>query len=222
MVHIGNDWDELLKDYFASEQYQALRRFLAEEYRTHTVYPGMYDIFNALKYTSFAETRVVILGQDPYHGPGQAHGLCFSVQKGVEPPPSLKNIFHEIKEDLGLPEPKNGELTAWARQGVLLLNTVLTVRAHQPNSHKGHGWEPFTDRVIELLNEKQTPIVFLLWGANARNKAKIVTNPIHIKLEAPHPSPLSAYNGFFGCRHFSKANAWLEKTGQTPIDWRIE
>ena len=222
MVHIGNDWDELLKDYFASEQYQALRRFLAEEYRTHTIYPGMYDIFNALKYTSFRDTRVVILGQDPYHGPGQAHGLCFSVQKGVEPPPSLKNIFHELHEDLGLPEPKNGELTAWARQGVLLLNTVLTVRAHQPNSHKGHGWEPFTDRVIELLNEKQTPIVFLLWGANARNKAKIVTNPIHVKLEAPHPSPLSAYNGFFGCRHFSKANAWLEKTGQAPIDWRIE
>lgn len=222
MVHIGNDWDELLADYFASEQYQALRRFLAEEYRTHTIYPGMYDIFNALKYTSFRDTRVVILGQDPYHGPGQAHGLCFSVQKGVEPPPSLKNIFHELHEDLGLPEPKNGELTAWARQGVLLLNTVLTVRAHQPNSHKGHGWEPFTDRVIELLNEKRTPIIFLLWGANARNKAKIVTNPIHVKLEAPHPSPLSAYNGFFGCRHFSKANAWLEKTGQTPIDWRIE
>lgn len=222
MVHIGNDWDELLADYFASEQYQALRRFLAEEYRTHTIYPGMYDIFNALKYTSFRDTRVVILGQDPYHGPGQAHGLCFSVQKGVEPPPSLKNIFHELHEDLGLPEPKNGELTAWARQGVLLLNTVLTVRAHQPNSHKGKGWEPFTDRVIELLNEKRTPVVFLLWGANARNKAKIVTNPIHVKLEAPHPSPLSAYNGFFGCRHFSKANAWLEKTGQAPIDWRIE
>ena len=222
MVHIGNDWDELLADYFASEQYQALRRFLAEEYRTHTIYPGMYDIFNALKYTSFRDTRVVILGQDPYHGPGQAHGLCFSVQKGVEPPPSLKNIFHELHEDLGLPEPKNGELTAWARQGVLLLNTVLTVRAHQPNSHKGKGWEPFTDRVIELLNEKRTSVVFLLWGANARNKAKIVTNPIHVKLEAPHPSPLSAYNGFFGCRHFSKANAWLGKTGQAPIDWRIE
>jgi uracil-DNA glycosylase len=222
MVSIGNDWDGLLADFFASEQYQTLRRFLAEEYRTHTIYPDMYDIFNALKYTSFADTRVVILGQDPYHGPGQAHGLCFSVQKGVEPPPSLKNIFHELHEDLGLPEPKNGELTAWARQGVLLLNTVLTVRAHQPNSHKGHGWEAFTDRVVELLNEKNTPIVFLLWGANARNKAKIVTNPIHIKLEAPHPSPLSAYNGFFGCRHFSKANALLEQTGQAPIDWRIE
>ncbi len=222
MVHIGNDWDGLLADYFASEQYQALRRFLAEEYRAHTVYPDMYDIFNALKYTGYADTRVVILGQDPYHGPGQAHGLCFSVKKGVEPPPSLKNIFHELHEDLGLSEPKNGDLTAWARQGVLLLNTVLTVRAHQPNSHKGHGWEAFTDRVIELLNEKETPVVFLLWGANARNKAKIVTNPIHVKLEAPHPSPLSAYNGFFGCRHFSKANAWLLKTGQAPIDWQLE
>ena len=222
MVHIGNDWDELLKDYFASEPYQTLRAFLAQEYRAHTVYPDMYDIFNALKYTSFADTKVVILGQDPYHGPGQAHGLCFSVKKGVEPPPSLKNIFSELQEDVGIPQPAHGELTCWARQGVLLLNTVLTVREHQPNSHKGKGWEPFTDRVIELLDQKQTPVVFLLWGANARNKAKIVQNPIHIKLEAPHPSPLSAYSGFFGCRHFSKANAWLQKTGQTPIDWRIE
>ncbi len=222
MVHIGNDWDDLLKDYFASEQYQTLRRFLAEEYRTHTIYPGMYDIFNALKYTSFEQTKVVILGQDPYHGPGQAHGLCFSVRKGVEPPPSLKNIFQELHDDLGIPQPKSGELTPWTRQGVLLLNTVLTVREHMPNSHKGKGWESFTDRVIELLNEKQTPIVFLLWGANARNKAKIVTNPIHIKLEAPHPSPLSAYNGFFGCRHFSKANEWLQKTGQAPVDWRLD
>ena len=222
MVHIGNDWDELLKDYFASEPYQTLRAFLAQEYRAHTVYPDMYDIFNALKYTSFADTKVVILGQDPYHGPGQAHGLCFSVKKGVEPPPSLKNIFSELKDDIGIPQPAHGELTCWARQGVLLLNPVLTVREHQPNSHKGKGWEPFTDRVIELLDQKQTPVVFLLWGANARNKAKIVQNPIHIKLEAPHPSPLSAYSGFFGCRHFSKANAWLQKTGQTPIDWRIE
>ena len=222
MVHIGNDWDALLEDYFASEQYQNLRRFLAQEYRTQVIYPNMYDIFNALKYTAYKDVKVVILGQDPYHGPGQAHGLCFSVKQGVEPPPSLKNIFSELQKDVGIPEPKHGELTAWARQGVLLLNTVLTVREHQPNSHKGHGWEPFTDRVIELLDRKQTPIVFLLWGANARNKAKIVTNPIHIKLEAPHPSPLSAYNGFFGCRHFSKANDWLVRTGQTPIDWRIE
>lgn len=221
MVHIGNDWDALLADYFASEQYQALRQFLAQEYRTHTVYPNMYDIFNALKYTAYKDVKVVILGQDPYHGPGQAHGLCFSVKQGVEPPPSLKNIFSELEKDVGIPTPKHGELTCWARQGVLLLNTVLTVREHQPNSHKGHGWEAFTDRVIELLDQKQTPIVFLLWGANARNKAKIVTNPIHIKLEAPHPSPLSAYNGFFGCRHFSKANAILEASGQEPIDWNV-
>jgi uracil-DNA glycosylase len=222
MVHIGNDWDDLLKDYFASEQYQALRQFLVQEYRSHVVYPNMYDIFNALKYTAYRDVKVVILGQDPYHGPGQAHGLCFSVKQGVEPPPSLKNIFSELQKDVGIPAPKHGELTCWARQGVLLLNTVLTVREHQPNSHKGHGWEAFTDRVIELLDKKQTPIVFLLWGANARNKARIVTNPIHIKLEAPHPSPLSAYNGFFGCRHFSKANDWLVRTGQTPIDWRVE
>ncbi|MBR2643664.1 MAG: uracil-DNA glycosylase [Clostridia bacterium] len=222
MVHIGNDWDDLLKDYFASEQYQTLRQFLVQEYRSHVVYPNMYDIFNALKYTAYKDVKVVILGQDPYHGPGQAHGLCFSVKQGVEPPPSLKNIFSELQKDVGIPAPKHGELTCWARQGVLLLNTVLTVREHQPNSHKGHGWEAFTDRVIELLDKKQTPIVFLLWGANARNKARIVTNPIHIKLEAPHPSPLSAYNGFFGCRHFSKANDWLVRTGQTPIDWRVE
>ena len=222
MVHIGNDWDDLLKDYFASEQYQTLRQFLVQEYRSHVIYPNMYDIFNALKYTAYRDVKVVILGQDPYHGPGQAHGLCFSVKQGVEPPPSLKNIFSELQKDVGIPAPKHGELTCWARQGVLLLNTVLTVREHQPNSHKGHGWEAFTDRVIELLDKKQTPIVFLLWGANARNKARIVTNPIHIKLEAPHPSPLSAYNGFFGCRHFSKANAWLQKTGQEPIDWRLD
>lgn len=222
MVHIGNDWDDLLKDYFASEQYQTLRQFLVQEYRSHVVYPNMYDIFNALKYTAYRDVKVVILGQDPYHGPGQAHGLCFSVKQGVEPPPSLKNIFSELQKDVGIPAPKHGELTCWARQGVLLLNTVLTVREHQPNSHKGHGWEAFADRVIELLDKKQTPIVFLLWGANARNKARIVTNPIHIKLEAPHPSPLSAYNGFFGCRHFSKANDWLVRTGQTPIDWRVE
>ena len=221
MVHIGNDWDTLLEGEFQKDYYLTLRDFLKREYFSTTVYPPMGDIFNALKYTSFADTKVVILGQDPYHGPEQAHGLCFSVKRGVEPPPSLKNIFHELHEDLGIPEPNHGELTAWARQGVLLLNTVLTVREHMPNSHKGHGWEAFTDRVIELLNDKQTPIVFLLWGAHARNKARIVTNPIHIRLEAPHPSPLSAYNGFFGCRHFSKANAALIASGQTPIDWAV-
>lgn len=221
MVHIGNDWDEILKDTFQTESYLKLRSFLANEYRTRTIYPDMHNIFNALKYTSFQDCKVVILGQDPYHGPHQAHGLSFSVQEGVQPPPSLLNIFKELKDDVGIPEPKSGNLTCWAKQGVLMLNTVLTVREHQPNSHKGMGWEQVTDDVINALNKKSTPVIFLLWGANARNKAKIVTNPIHVRLEAPHPSPLSAYNGFFGCRHFSKANEVLIASGQTPIDWTV-
>jgi uracil-DNA glycosylase len=222
MVNIGNDWDAILKPVFETDSYQRLRAFLANEYRTATVYPNMYDIFNALKLTSFQSCKVVILGQDPYHGEGQAHGLSFSVRKGVQPPPSLLNIFKELQDDVGIPAPTTGNLTCWAKQGVLMLNTVLTVRAHQPNSHKGMGWEAVTDAVIDALNRKTTPVVFLLWGANARNKAKIVTNPIHIRLEAPHPSPLSAYNGFFGCRHFSKANAALIASGQTPIDWTVQ
>lgn len=221
MVHIGNDWDEILKDTFQTESYLKLRAFLANEYRTRTIYPDMHNIFNALKLTSFQDCKVVILGQDPYHGPNQAHGLSFSVQEGVQPPPSLLNIFKELKDDVGIPEPKSGNLTCWAKQGVLMLNTVLTVREHQPNSHKGMGWEHVTDDVIAALDKKSTPVVFLLWGANARNKAKIVTNPIHIRLEAPHPSPLSAYNGFFGCRHFSKANEALIASGQEPIDWTV-
>ena len=221
MVYIGNDWDEILKDTFQTESYLKLRAFLANEYRTRTIYPDMHNIFNALKLTSFQDCKVVILGQDPYHGPNQAHGLSFSVQEGVQPPPSLLNIFKELKDDVGIPEPKSGNLTCWAKQGVLMLNTVLTVREHQPNSHKGMGWEQVTDDVIAALDKKSTPVVFLLWGANARNKAKIVTNPIHIRLEAPHPSPLSAYNGFFGCRHFSKANQALIASGQVPIDWTI-
>ena len=221
MVNIGNDWDAILKGTFETESYRELRTFLANEYRTRTVYPGMYDIFNALKLTSFSDCKVVILGQDPYHGEGQAHGLSFSVRDGMQPPPSLLNIFKELQDDVGIPAPQTGNLTCWAKQGVLLLNTVLTVRAHQPNSHKGKGWEQVTDDVINALNRKTTPVVFLLWGANARNKAKIVTNPIHIRLEAPHPSPLSAYNGFFGCKHFSKANAALIASGQTPIDWTV-
>lgn len=221
MVNIGNDWDAILKGTFETESYRELRTFLANEYRTRTVYPGMYDIFNALKLTSFSDCKVVILGQDPYHGEGQAHGLSFSVRDGVQPPPSLLNIFKELQDDVGIPAPQTENLTCWAKQGVLLLNTVLTVRAHQPNSHKGKGWEQVTDDVINALNRKPTPVVFLLWGANARNKAKIVTNPIHIRLEAPHPSPLSAYNGFFGCKHFSKTNAALIASGQTPIDWTV-
>jgi len=221
MVNIGNDWDSILKGTFETESYQKLRQFLANEYRTRIIHPDMYHIFNALKLTSYESCKVVILGQDPYHGPNQAHGLSFSVQDGVQPPPSLLNIFKELQDDVGIPAPTTGNLTCWAKQGVLLLNTVLTVRDHQPNSHKGMGWEQVTDDVIAALDRKTTPVVFLLWGANARNKARIVQNPIHIRLEAPHPSPLSAYNGFFGCRHFSKANAALIASGQTPIDWSV-
>lgn len=222
MVHLGNDWDGILGKEFDKPYYLALRQFLIEEYRSGKVFPDMHDIFNALKYTPYADVRAVILGQDPYHGEGQAHGLCFSVKRGVEPPPSLKNIFSELQQDVGVPIPAHGELTAWARQGVLLLNTVLTVRAHQPNSHKGRGWESVTDRVIGELDRKDTPVVFLLWGANARAKARIIQNPIHVKLTCPHPSPLSAYNGFFGCRHFSQTNEILARSGQKPIDWSIE
>lgn len=221
MVQFGNDWDEILADEFQKPYYLQLRQFLKTEYSSRRVYPDMYDIFNALKASSFADTRAVILGQDPYHGYGQAHGMCFSVKKGVEPPPSLQNIFKELSDDVGFVPPGHGELTAWAKQGVLLLNTVLTVREGAPNSHKGKGWEIFTDRVISELNRKTTPVVFLLWGANARNKAKIITNPIHVKLETVHPSPLSAYGGFFGCKHFSKCNEILTESGQKPIDWQL-
>lgn len=221
MIAFANDWDELLEGEFEKEYYLRLRRFLKEEYAAHTVYPDMYDIFNALKLTSRADCKVVILGQDPYHGPNQAHGLAFSVQPGVEIPPSLQNMYKELRDDLGCTIPRTGCLTKWAEQGVLLLNTGLTVRAGMANSHRGKGWELFTDRVIELLNEKETPVVFLLWGSNARQKAQAVTNRIHLVLEAPHPSPLSASRGFFGCRHFSKANAFLRETGQTEIDWQI-
>ena len=219
MVNLGNDWDEILKDEWQKPYYLKLREFLKREYSTHQIYPNMNDIFNALKYTSFEDTRVVIIGQDPYHGEGQAHGLCFSVKQGVAPPPSLKNIFKELQSDIGKPIPSHGELTEWAKQGVLLLNNVLTVREGQPTSHKGMGWEIFTDRIISELNKKQTPIVFLLWGAHAQKKAEIITNPIHYKLTSVHPSPLSASRGFLGCKHFSKANAILEKENLTPIEW---
>ncbi len=221
MVKFDNDWDEILNGEFDKPYYRKLHNFLKSEYRHHVIYPDMYDIFNAFKYTPYADARVVIIGQDPYHGAGQAHGLCFSVKKGIAQPPSLVNIFKEIQSDLGIAPPHHGELTHWAKQGVLLLNTALTVRQGLANSHRNMGWEIFTDRVIELMNEREQPVVFLLWGANAKQKAKLVTNSQHKILTAAHPSPLSAYNGFFGCRHFSKTNEFLQSVGERPIDWSI-
>ena len=221
MVNFNNEWDELLKDEFEKDYYITLHKFLKEQYRTKTVYPDMYDIFNALKYTSYSDVKAVILGQDPYHGAGQAHGLCFSVKDGIAPPPSLKNIFKELESDLNIQPPKTGNLTKWTKEGVLLMNTVLTVREGEANSHKGKGWEIFTDNVIALLNKRESPIVFLLWGANARSKTSLITNPNHKILECAHPSPLSAYNGFLGCKHFSKTNEFLWQMGVDQIDWTL-
>lgn len=221
MVNIGNEWDELLKGEFEKEYYLKLREFLKYEYSHYEIYPNMYDIFNSLKYTSYNSVKAVILGQDPYHEPGQAHGLCFSVKKGTPLPPSLQNIYKELYSDLGIPPAKHGELISWAQNGVLMMNTVLTVRRGQANSHKNHGWEIFTDRVIELLNRREKPIVFILWGGNARSKTKLITNPNHFILQSAHPSPLSAYNGFFGNKHFSKTNEFLVQHGIEPIDWHI-
>ncbi|MDR0570256.1 MAG: uracil-DNA glycosylase [Clostridiales Family XIII bacterium] len=221
MVNIGNDWDELLKGEFEKEYYLNLREFLKKEYSAQVAMPSMHDIFNALKYTPYREVKAVILGQDPYHGPGQAHGLCFSVPKGVAPPPSLVNIFKEMEADLGIPFPGHGCLEGWARQGVLLLNTVLTVRAGVANSHKDKGWEIFTDRVIWLLAQRDDPMVFLLWGANAKAKAALIGNRRHLTLTAAHPSPLSAHNGFFGCGHFRKTNEFLAQFGKS-VDWRLK
>ena len=223
MVNIGNDWDELLKGEWEQEYYKKLRSFLVTEYKSRSIFPPADSIYNALKYTSYENTRVVILGQDPYHGVGQAHGLCFSVQEGVVPPPSLKNIYKEMQSDLGITRDMNsGDLTGLAKQGVLLLNTSLTVREGMAGSHRGKGWEILTDRIIELLDKKQTPVAFVLWGGNAKAKAPLIKNPIHKKLITVHPSPLSAYNGFFGCKHFSAANQILLSSGQTPIDWNID
>lgn len=221
MVNIGNEWDGILKGEFEKEYYLKLREFLKYEYSHYDVYPNMYDIFNSLKYTSYNSVKAVILGQDPYHEPGQAHGLCFSVKKGTPLPPSLRNIYKELYSDLGIPPAKHGELVSWAQNGVLMMNTVLTVRRGQANSHKNHGWEIFTDRVIELLNRREKPIVFILWGGNARSKTKLITNPNHFILQSAHPSPLSAYNGFFGNKHFSKTNEFLVQHGIEPIDWHI-
>lgn len=211
MVRFGNDWDGILKDEFTKEYYVKLREFLKSEYfvKPYPVYPDMNDIFNALRRTAYKDVKVVIIGQDPYHGPGQAHGLCFSVQKGVDIPPSLKNIYKEMQDDIGFLPPSHGCLSDWADNGVLLLNSVLTVRGGAAGSHRGKGWENFTDRVISELNRREQPIVFMLWGNYAKEKGRLVTAPQHHILTAAHPSPLSAYNGFFGCRHFSKAQFLL-------------
>ena len=218
MVEFLNDWDGLLADELQKPYFQNILAFLNKEYRRTQCYPPPQQVFRALRATPYGKVR---LGQDPYHGPGQAHGLCFSVNAGVPLPPSLENIFAELHADLGCPAPQSGDLSGWAEQGVLLLNTILTVQRGRPMSHAGIGWQTFTDRVIELLNAREKPIVFLLWGSPARAKKTLLTNPAHLILEAPHPSPLSAGRGFFGCRHFSKANAFLQAHGETPINWRL-
>ena len=219
MIKITEEWDEILKEEFSSPEYLKLREFLKKEYSTHTVYPSMYDIFNSMKHTAFKDVKVVLLGQDPYHNEGQAMGLSFSVPDGIDKPPSLVNMFKELEAETGIPPKKSGNLTGWAKQGVLLLNTVLTVRAHQANSHKGQGWEKFTDSIIKKISDKKEHVVFLLWGGNARSKKPLIDKNKHLILECAHPSPLSAYNGFFGCGHYVKANEYLTSFGQTPIDW---
>ena len=221
MITLGGGWDEVLAPLFKSENYKKIREFLKEEYSHHIVYPDMYDIFNCFKLTPFEEVKAVILGQDPYHNEGQAHGLCFSVQEGTEPPPSLVNIFKELKDDVGCTIPKSGDLTKWAKEGVLLLNTALTVRAHRANSHKDCGWTWFTDSVIKILSDRRDNLVFILWGANARSKKPLIDRSRHLVLECAHPSPLSAFNGFFGCRHFSKTNEYLVSHGKTAINWQL-
>ncbi|MBR0420056.1 MAG: uracil-DNA glycosylase [Erysipelotrichaceae bacterium] len=221
MKIIGNDWDDVLGAEFDKEYYQKLRHFLDGEYSNKTIYPLPQYIYTALKLTSYSDTKVVILGQDPYHEPNQAHGLAFSVNKGVPVPPSLQNIYKELHDDLGCSIPNHGFLISWARQGVLLLNTVLTVQAHRANSHRGKGWEELTDTIIKKVNEKDEPVVFILWGSNARSKKQFITNNKHLILESVHPSPLSAFNGFFGSRPFSKTNQFLIDNNLKPIDWQI-
>lgn len=218
---IGNDWDEILQEVFSSKEYQDLRLFLDEAYKKKTIYPKAQDLYRALRLTSYRDTKVVIFGQDPYHEEGQASGLAFSVNKGVKIPPSLLNIYKEISDELGEDIPNTGDLTPWSKQGVLLLNTVLTVEAHKANSHKDIGWLKVTDKITKALDEKEGPLVFMLWGRNARDKRSLLKNPKHLILEAAHPSPLSAYNGFFGCGHFKKANDYLIRNGLDPIDWTI-
>lgn len=222
MISLGGGWDELLAPLFADQRYINIRKFLIEEYSSRTIYPDMHDLFNCFRYTPLDKLKVVILGQDPYHNEGEAHGLCFSVQKGIKVPPSLKNIYKEIKDDLGIDEPSNcGELTKWAKEGVLLLNTTLTVRAGLANSHSKCGWSWFTDEVIRLVSANTTNTVFILWGGNARQKKPLIDERKHLILQSAHPSPLSAYNGFFGCKFFSKTNNYLISHGKTPIDWDL-
>lgn len=224
MFEFGNSWDALLGPEAEKDYYKELRLFLKSEYLKSGVpiYPSMNDIFNAFKYTDYNDVRAVIIGQDPYHGPNQAHGLCFSVKKGVQKPPSLVNIFKELEADLGIAPPNHGELTSWAKNGVMLLNSVLTVRSGNAGSHRGKGWEIFTDKAISLLNQRSEPIVFILWGGYARAKKSLITGKQHLILEAAHPSPLSSWNGFFGCRHFSKCNEFLRSVGKPEIDWEIK
>lgn len=221
-INFKNDWQELLEEELSKEYYLKLRQFLITEYKTTTIYPNMHDIFNALHYTAYKDVKVVILGQDPYHGPNQAHGLSFSVKPGVGIPPSLLNMYKELQADLGCYIPNNGYLKKWADQGVLLLNASLTVRAHTANSHKGKGWEILTDKIISLLNDRKDPVVFILWGNNAISKEKLITNKYHYIIKSVHPSPLSASRGFFGSKPFSKCNDFLKSIGKNPIDWQIE
>ena len=220
MIDLG-DWKEPLAPLFNDERYQKIRKFLIEEYQNHVVYPDMYDLYNCFRFTPFSKLKVVLLGQDPYHNVGQAHGLCFSVQDGIPFPPSLQNIFKELNKDVGCPIPKSGNLTKWAKEGVLLMNTALTVREHQANSHAKCGWSWFTDSVIQLISEQKENVVFILWGGNARSKKPLIDLSKHLILECAHPSPLSAYNGFFNCRHFSKTNEYLQSHGLSPIDWDL-
>ncbi|MBQ7137202.1 MAG: uracil-DNA glycosylase [Bacilli bacterium] len=219
---IGNDWDILLNEEYQKDYFKNLEKFVMNEYKNKTIYPKVNEIYNAFRYTAFNDVKVVILGQDPYHGEHQAEGLCFSVKKGVQKPPSLNNIFKELYDDLGLSVPKNGSLVSWTKEGVLLLNAVLTVEKDKAASHKGRGWEKFTDEVIKIINQKETPVVFILWGSYARSKKELITNDKHFIIESAHPSPLSAYNGFFGSKPFSKTNQFLIKNNIKPINWEIK
>lgn len=221
MLDFGNDWNDLLKELINGDNYKKIREFLKNEYFTREIYPPMDEIFNAFKLTAYKDIKCVILGQDPYHEPGEAHGLCFSVTQGTKMPPSLQNIYKELKADLNIDNGLKTDLTSWAKQGVFLLNTTLTVRRGQANSHQNCGWTEFTDEVIKIVNEHPTPVVFILWGRNARNKKTLIDSKKHLVLESAHPSPLSAYNGFFGCKHFSKTNDFLVRNGITPIDWQL-